>query len=314
MVPCILIVDDDKNDLQTNRKIMKRYEFFIRSTTRLNQMKEAIEKNEIDCIHTDILFKDNSKNNSNNSNDTSVDWNKPNGLSEVSEVLDGRTDIPVMVISGFIDEEAKQKAEEYGISHIIYEWYPKGAVSYDLIALDTIKAINELKSQTGDTILEQLRKEGIKITGEVEGALKKITMEKKRVIKLKPAYILDSLENICHKILGNFDVIDLKNLKKLITSHLYDYFCTMSYNHFTLAEHVVEAISQTEEKNILTEDAVKLILDILKKLKRNKISDDEIENTKEALEEAFKIELGILALDIDKYAEIIDDHDASNGL
>jgi hypothetical protein len=271
-------------------------------------MKEPIEMNEIDCIHIDIRFNPNP-------NDTETDWDKPNGLKEVSEILHGRTDIPVMVISGFIDDVAKQKAVEYGISHIIYEWYPKSEASYELIALDTIKAINELKPRfTGDTILEQLMKEGIKISEEVEITLKKIPMEKQNIIKLKPAYILDSLEDMCYKIRGNFDEIDLKDFKKLITSHLYDYFCTASFNHFTLAEHVVEAISQTEEKNILTEDAIKLILDILKKFKKAKIGNGELENTKETLEGTFKIQLGIIALNIDEYADIIVGHDASKGL
>jgi hypothetical protein len=264
----------------------------------LMQMKEPIEKDEIECIHIDIRFNPAP-------NDTETEWDKPNGLKEVSEILHGRTDIPVMVISGFIDEEAKQKAIEYGISHIIYEWYPKPAY-YELLALDTIKAINELKPRfTGDTILDQLMKEGIKISEEVETALKKIPKEKQNIIKLKPEYILDNLENMCHKILGNFEKNDVDNLKKLITLHLYDYFCTASFNHFTLAEYVLEAISLTEEKNILTEDSIKLILDILNIFKKDKIRNGKLENTKKALEETFKIKLGIIAFNMDEYADTI---------
>jgi len=302
---CILCADDEKEVLDYHSRIMKQYGFEVRRTTRLDRIKDALEKGDIDCIHLDILFHRELK---------EPDWDRPTGLSTMCEIARNNSKIPIMVISGYIDEKANEMAKKYGLTDLIYKWYSKPA-DYELVALDTIKAINELKYQyTRDAFVEQIRKEGIKDTELLERALTKIPTVIHH-IELKPEHLLDKLENMSYKILGNFEVSDLGLFKELITSHLYDYFCTVSRNHLTLADYVVEFILLSEDKNILTKDAIKLISDILKKFRKVKLSGNEIDRAKRALEKTFKIQFeNRIVYDVEEYIKKIIGHDSLKGL
>ena len=296
MTPCILSADDDKEVLDYNRKIMKQYGFKVLRAKQLSRIKQVMEKDDIDCIHLDILFDRDLK---------EPDWDRPTGLSTMGEIARSNGKIPIMVISGYIDEKAKKMAKKYGLTDLIYKWYSKPA-DYELVALDTIKAINGLKYRyTRDAIVEQIRKEGIKDTGLLEKTLTEIATLKDH-IELKPEYLLHSLENMCFKILATFEVSDLVFFKNLITSHLYDYFCTVSLNHLTLADHLATAVLRSKDENILKKDSIELILDILKKFRKAKIRDDEIYETKRALEGIFKIHLGLRKdTNVNEYLKII---------
>jgi CheY-like chemotaxis protein len=302
---CILSADDEKGVLDIHYKIMKQYGFEVHRTNRMPAIKEVLKKVDIDCIHLDILFDRDLK---------EPDWDRPTGLSTVGEIARSNRKIPIMVISGYIDEKAKDMAEKYGLTDLIYKWYSKPA-DYELVALDTIKAINELKYRyTRDAIVEQIRKEGIKDTELLEKALTKIPTIIHH-IELKPRDLLDKIENMCYKMLATFEESDLILFKELIKSHLYDYFCTVSLNHLTLADHLATAVSRSEDENILRKDSIEFILDIIKKFEKDKICDDAIYETKRALEKNFKIHLGIRkGFDVNKYIEKIIGHDSVKGV
>jgi FixJ family two-component response regulator len=302
MIPCILNADDKKEILDSHRIIMKRYGFEVRYTARLKYMKKAVEADEIDCIHTDILF---------DSFADQPDWSKPNGLSEVSYILQGRSDIPVMVISAYIDAKAKQMAMEYGVSNAIYEWYSK-PVDYDVIAFDTIKAINEKRCRyTKDMIVDYLRGLNIESIEKLESALTSMPPEKIEHIKLKPELLIDKLKRMCEKMLGDFKNFgtfrstDFNFFKALITSHMCDYFSTVSLKHFELANYFVDAISRSKEESLKTLTSFSLIMEILKKFRQNKITDEEISKIRDKMQEIFKIYLRYPGYGVAKYKEML---------
>jgi FixJ family two-component response regulator len=256
MRPVILSADDDKQIVDSHRNIMKRYGFEIRYTTKLKNMKKAIEANEIDCIHTDILFDPGA---------IIPDYNKPNGLSELRNILQGRTDIPVMVISGYIDEEAKKKAKEYGISDAICKWYPK-PVDYDLVAMDTIKAINQFKFKSIDD---------------------------KNKIKLKPELLLDKLDNLLMDILVHPESGErgFLNFKYVIKNHTWDSFNDRGINHSIIAKLLVSAMKMVKDDVLKSEIAIETLIAIKKILEEDKLSNMDVFKVKIKLEDIFGVSL-----------------------
>lgn len=274
MIPCILIADDEKETLNFHRIILKHYGFRIRSTTSLNKIKKIIATDDIDCVHLDIVF---------DLDASEPDWSKPNGISVISEILKGRLDIPVMVISAYLDAQARQKAEEYGINDIIYKWYKK-PVDYEVVALDTIKAINEFKfKNTKNAILDHVRKSNRDNDNSLEPTLSKLPIVKPE-IKLRTQFLINKLEDLCYKILVNFELYDYKLFKELVLEHLHDYFCNISINHLALSTHLVTAISQVEEKNIMRTEAIETILNILEYFRKNNLSREEVYIAKDSME------------------------------
>lgn len=274
MIPCILIADDEKETLNFHRIILKHYGFRIRSTTSLNKIKKIIATDDIDCVHLDIVF---------DLDASEPDWSKPNGISVISEILKGRLDIPVMVISAYLDAQVRQKAEEYGINDIIYKWYKK-PVDYEVVALDTIKAINEFKfKNTKNAILDHVRKSNRDNDNSLEPTLSKLPIVKPE-IKLRTQFLINKLEDLCYKILVNFELYDYKLFKELVLEHLHDYFCNISINHLALSTHLVTAISQVEEKNIMRTEAIETILNILEYFRKNNLSREEVYIAKDSME------------------------------
>lgn len=297
MIPCILSADDERESLNTHRSIMERYGFKVRHTTRLERMKKTIRANGIDSIHVDILFDPDAK---------QPDWDKPNGLSELSNALEGRKDIPVMVISGYIDTKAREKAEAYGLSDIIYKWYSK-PVDYDLIAFDTIKAINYTKFKNRNArIINYIGKLEDNDSNILKRALKTMPVVK-REIKLKPNLLVAKLENLAMDILVNFKSKDIINFKELIISHLYDYYDERGGIHLILAEHLVAAMSMARNEILFSNDVIEHVMDILKELGKEVLTEDDIYEAKVILEDTLKISLGLnmSSKDYDDYINLI---------
>jgi CheY-like chemotaxis protein len=302
MRPCILSADDEKEVLDCHRKIMKQYGFEVHRTTRLDRIKGALEKTDIDCIHLDILFDQDLK---------EPDWDRPNGLSTMGEIARRGGEIPIMVISGYIDEKAKKMAKKYGLTNLIYKWYPKPA-DYGMIALDTIKAINEFKlEKTKNHVIKYINTTDEERKEKAAAALNFIPILP-GFIELKPNYLLDKLEDLSYKILGCFEPLDILHFREIVKEHAYEYFKDVSLNHSNLAEHLVGAISEVDEKNLGTEPAFKLILAIVEKLRQEILSEDEVYEVRVKLEDILNVRIGFRmksSEDVDRYLELIETDD-----
>jgi CheY-like chemotaxis protein len=296
MRPCILSADDEKEVLDYHRKIMKQYGFEVRRTTRVRRIKEALEKDSIDCIHLDIVFDQDLK---------EPDWNRPNGLSTMSEIARINGKIPIMVISGHIDDKAKDMAKEYGLTNLIYKWYSKPA-DYEVIALDTIKAINEFKlKKAEDYVLKYINSPDLERRKKASDVLNFIPTFPV-VIELKPNHLLDKLEDLSYKVLANFDPSDVKHFKEIVNDHAYEYFKNVSINHSDLAENLLGAISEEANNNLGTEPAFKLILKIIEKLRQKKLSEEEVDNITDEMEDTLNVNLGFnmdSPENVDRYVE-----------
>lgn len=301
---CILSADDEKEVLDYHRKIMKQYGFEVHQANRLPRIIKNLGKDEIDCIHLDILFDQNLK---------EPDWDKPNGLSTMGEIARSNRKIPIMVISAFIDEKAKEMAEKYGLTNLIYKWYPKPA-DYEMIALDTIKAINEFKLKKAENyVLKYINTTDEERRKKASAALNFICTLPV-VIELKPNYLLDKLEDLSYKILANFDKLDILHFREIVEDHAYEYFKNVSLNHSDLAEHLVGAISEVSDENLGTELAFKLILMIIEKLRQEILSEEEVYEARVELEDILNVRLGFRMgspEDVDRYLELVemDDED-----
>ena len=299
MIPCILSADDEKEVLHCHKEIMEQYGFVVRHTTRLDRIKEALEKDEIDCIHLDILFDRDLK---------EPDWDRPNGLSKMGEIAGRGEEVPIMVISGYIDDKAKKMAEKYGLTGLIYKWYSK-PVDYEMIALDTIKVINDskLKKTKDDLIkyingLDEERKEKSSVALDFISILS-------GVIKLKPNYLLNKLEDMSYNILENFDPLNLLHFKEIVKEHAYEYFKNESLNHSDLAEYLVSAISGVSDEILGTEPAVKLILTIVEKLRQKRLNEEEVYEARVNLEDILNVRLGFRMIspeDVARYQDLIE--------
>jgi len=301
MRPCILSADDEKEILDYHSKIMKYYGFEVRRATRLDSIKKTLEKADIDCIHLDILFDPDAK---------EPDWDKPNGLSTMGEIAGRGGDVPIMVISGYIDEKAKEMAEKYGLTDLIYKWYPKPA-DYGMIALDTIKAINEFKRKKAkDHVIKYMNTSDEKRKEKAIDALDIIPIMEG--VELKPNYLLDTLEGLSYKILGSFDPKDILRFREIVKEHAYEYFKDVSINHSDLAEHLVGAISEVSDENLGTESAFKLILTIIEKLRQEALCEEELYRARVDLEDILNVRLGFRmksSEDVDRYLELIEIED-----
>jgi len=282
MRPCILSADDEKEVLDYHSKIMKQYGFDVYPVNRLPRIKEVLEKVDIDCIHLDILFDPDLK---------EPDWDKPNGLSVMGEIVRESGEIPIMVISGYIDDKAKEMANEYGLTGLIYKWYPKPA-DYDMIALDTIKAINESKRKKAKKhFLEYMDTSDDERKEKASEALNFVSILPP-FIKLKPNYLLDKLEDLSYKIMGRFDPLDISHFREIIKDHAYDYFENVSINHSVLAKRLVGAISRVSDEKLGIGPAFKSILSIVEKLRQEILSEDEVYEARVELEDILNVRLG----------------------
>ena len=282
MIPRILSADDDKEILESHRHIMERYGFEVCPAENLEKMQEQIVANGIDCVHLDILFDPCA---------SQPDWGKSNGISELCKVLQERNGIPVIVVSGYIDAQAKQHAKECGLSKSIYGWYSK-PVDYDLIAFDTIKAINESK-------FKSLNSRIIGYIGKLEDGDHKILKQAlstipvvDREIKLKPELLLTKIDNLATDILVNFKSKDISNFKELIVNHLYDYYEEQGGRHLALAEHLVSSMSLLKNDSLLSSN-IENLLEVFKILEKEVLTEDEIYEAKITLEDTLQINLGI---------------------
>jgi len=302
MRPCILSADDEKEVLDYHRKIMKQYGFEVHQANRLPKIKETLGKNDIDCIHLDILFDRDLK---------EPDWTRPTGLSTMCEIARINGKIPIMVISGYIDDKAKDMAKEYGLAGLIYKWYPKPA-DYEMIALDTIKAINKSKLKKAEKyVLKYLNAPDKERKEKAAAALNFIPILP-GFIELKPNYLLDKLENLSYKILGRFDPIDIIHFREIVKDHAYEYFKNVSLNHSVLAHRLVSAISNVSDESLGTESAFKLILAIVEKLRQEILSEDEVYEGRVELEDILNVRLGFRMKspkDVDRYLELIEKDD-----
>ena len=305
MKPCILSADDEKEVVDYHQKIMKQYGFDVHRTTRLPGIQEALGKNDIDCIHLDILFDGDLK---------EPDWDRPNGLSTMGEISRSNRKIPIMVISGYIDDKAKDMAKVYGLTGLIYKWYPKPA-DYEMIALDTIKAINESKRKKAKNhFLEYMDTSDDEGKEKASAALNFVSILPP-FIKLKPNYLLDKLENLSYKILGRFEPLDILNFRYIVKEHAYEYFENVSINHSVLAKRLVGAISRVSDEKLGTEPVFKSILEIIEKLRQEIINEDEVYEARVELEDILSVRLGGFRMkspkDVKRYLEHIktDDED-----
>ena len=305
MRPCILSADDEKDALDYHRKIMKRYGFEVYQANQLPRIKETLGKNDIDCIHLDILFDPVLK---------EPDWDRPTGLSTMGEIARSNGKIPIMVISGYIDEKARAMAEKYGLTGLIYKWYPKPA-DYEMIALDTIKAINESKRKKAEKyVLKYINTTDEERKEKAAAALNFIPILP-GFIELKPNYLLDKLENLSYKILGRFEPLDILNFRYIVKEHAYEYFENVSINHSVLAKRLVGAISRVSDEKLGTEPVFKSILEIIEKLRQEIINEDEVYEARVELEDILSVRLGGFRMkspkDVKRYLEHIktDDED-----
>jgi CheY-like chemotaxis protein len=304
MRPCILSADDEKEILDYHGKIMKQYGFEVYPANRLPRIKEVLEKVDIDCIHLDILFDPDLN---------EPDWDKPNGLSAIGEIARKGGKIPIMVISGYIDDNAKAMAKKYGLTDLIYKWYPKPA-DYEMIALDTIKAINEFKlKKTKNYVIKYINTPDEERKEKAAAAIDFIPILP-GLIELKPDYLLDTLQDLSYKIMGGFDPLYIRHFKEIVKEHAYEYFKNVSLNHSDLAEHLVGAISEANDENFGTEPTFKLILKIIEKLRQEILSEEEVYEARVDLEDILDISLGLnmeSPEDVDLYLELIktDDED-----
>ncbi len=298
MRPCILSADDEKEVLDNHRKIMKQYGFEVHQANQLPRIKKNLGKNDIDCIHLDIVFDQNLK---------EPDWDKPNGLSTMGEIARSNGKIPIMVISAYIDEKAREMAKKYGLTKLIYKWYPKPA-DYEVIALDTIKAINEFKlNKAKNHVIKYINTSDEERKEKAAGALDFIPILPE-VIELKPDYLLDKLENLSYKILANFDPLDILHFKEIVNDHAYEYFKNVSINHSDLAEYLVGAISEVDDKILGTELAFKLMLAIVEKLRQEILKEEEVYFTRVEMEDTLNVRLGFnmgSPENVDRYSELI---------
>lgn len=279
---CILNADDDKKVLGYHRKIMKQYGFEVHQVDRLPRIKQALERQDIDCIHLDIVFDQYLK---------EPDWDKPNGLSIMGEITRSNGKIPIIVISGYIDDKAREKAKEYGLIELIYKWYPKPA-DYGMIALDTIKAINESKRKKDkDHVIKYISTSDKERNEEAAAALN-FLYTCRPFIELKPNHLLDKLEDLSYKVLASFDPSDVKHFKEIVNDHAYEYFKNVSINHSDLAENLVGAISEVADNNLGAEPAFKLILKIIEKLRQKRLSEEEVDNITDEMEDTLNVSLG----------------------
>jgi hypothetical protein len=259
------------------------------------RIKKILGKNGIDCIHLDILFDHDAK---------EPDWDKPNGLSTMGEIARSNGKIKIIVISGYIDDKAKKMAEKYGLTDLIYKWYPKPA-DYGMIALDTIKAINAFKlKKAKDHVIKYMNTSDDERKEKARAALDIIPLM--AGVELKPNYLLDKLEDLSYKILGKFDPLDIQHFKEIVNDHAYEYFKNVSINHSDLAEDLVGAISEVDDKNLGTEPAFKLILTIIEKLRQKRLSEEEVDNSRDEMEDTLNVSLGFnmdSPENVDRYSE-----------
>jgi CheY-like chemotaxis protein len=298
MRPCILSADDQKKALDNHIKIMRQYGFEVHGTTQLSGIKKILNKDDIDCIHLDVLFDQNLK---------EPDWDRPTGLSTMGEIARSNGKIPIMVISGYIDGKAKEMAEKYGLADLIYKWCPKPA-DYGMIALDTLKAINEFKlKEAKKYVIEYMNTNNNDRKEKARDALDIIPILKG--VELKPNYLLDILQDLSFKILGSFDPLDIRHFREIVREHAYEYFKNVSLNHSDLAEHLTGAISEVDDKNLGTEPAFNLMLKIIKELRQKRLNEEEVYNARIDMEDTLNVKVGFnmdSPENVDRYLELIE--------
>jgi len=317
MNPCILIVDDKKEFLKKQKNILiNDYGFRTRYTTKLDGIERVIDSTEINCIHLDLILDPTAN---------EPDWEKPTGLSVISRIiLERNLNIPIMILSGYIDDHARQLAKDYGIGHLIVKWYHKAVVDYDKVVLDTIKVINEREfNRTKDLMLDFARASGDENYRLFETALTTIPVVK-HDIKLNPTRLLDALESLSWKLIELFEESDEKksqklfekkfkgyvmNFKEIVNEHICDYFRNSTDYHRILAGYFVDAIAEVDEKNetLKTKAAWELMQDIIDLFGKETLSDDEIYNARIKMEDMLGVSIGLRFPEsekLDKYVEL----------
>ena len=269
--PRILMVDDNWEILESHRRIMEeRFGFEVCTVEKLDEIEDIIENNDVDCIHSDIIFETAAR---------YPDWSKPNGLSKLGDIFRKHTGIPIMIISAFIDTETIKKAKEYGINDLICNWYLKPVDPY-LIAFDTIKVINDnwLKNRNSHLI-------------DFDRTLKTDV----RKIQLKPGLLLNKIDELMTDILygykSEFKSARLQRLHNLIKIHLCDYFDERGGSHLKIARCIVSTISMVKDGSFMPTEIIGLLMNIFKKLKNESLSVNDIYETKRDLEKTLNIML-----------------------
>jgi FixJ family two-component response regulator len=312
MMPHILLVDEQKAFLDSQRDIIKSYGFQPRYTTRINGIEDAFYNTKIDFIHLDIPLDPTA---------SGFNWKKPNGLSMVGKALDNlKLEIPIMVISGYIDDKAKQMAvEKYGLKDLIVEWYHK-PVEYEKVVMDTIKEINEREfKKTKELMLNYARASANENYRLIETAL--TTMPNlKHDVTLNPARLIEALDSLALRVLvlirgaGSGGIVEsyntgdygdlsgekefkryTKNFKEIVTEHICDYFRNSTDNHRILAESLAALIAKVDLENdkfktVVVWESMEKIIELFRK---KVLEEGDIYAAGIKMEEVFGVRIGL---------------------
>jgi FixJ family two-component response regulator len=311
MTPYILLVDDEKEFLNDQQKLLRKYGIQYRYTTRAHGIEKAFDNTKIDFIHLDILLDPRAKD---------TDWKKPTGLSMIHKVLRTRgLEIPIMIISGHIDVKAKEMAEEeYGLKDLIVNWYQK-PVEYERVLMDTIKEINEKEfKKTKELMLDYARASANENYSLIKTALTTMPMIK-HDIALDPNLLLGALESLSFRLLKLFSEPDeeesvefsitgesggsgegkferyTRNFKEIVTGHICDYFRNSTDNHRILAESLAALIAKVDLRDDQFKTGVvwESMLDIIELFRKDVLKEDDIYAAGLKMEEVFGVRTGL---------------------
>lgn len=293
----VLVAENDIKQSAYSRQVLRRFGFSVTVCNEPGQTARALEshgrKHRFECVWMDLNFRD----------DRTIDFrddSRVDGLSLLAQSKQDQHDCPpALIYSGFINDDARDKADRLQINDTIYDWYGK-PFDAELVAFDTLQAantylwrrcLNELRASLGQqppAVAEYTR--NVIATSEAWAPL--VPRNRKLLIG-KLRRLLDGLESTIQRDSEGGAREHVERLHFLTGRHLHLYVETAGRNHQALADHVAYVVDRGKSSDLLFSlKASSALRRAIECIGKERLGDDELFTIKERLEKAIDLPLG----------------------